>query len=72
MRHKKDCYLVCSPSWVPWRCVVGHRLVLIPADNCYRVFSLHGGKEYGSLAWMGEVSPDTISKRSAYARSLPQ
>ena len=56
MKHKKDCYLVLSPSSVSWQCVVGRKLLFIPADDQWRVYSLHAGPEYGILVWIGKVS----------------
>ena len=49
--YKKDCYFVLAPSTVSWQCCVGSRLVAIPADNLWRVFSYHAGPEYGTLVY---------------------
>lgn len=54
MRHKKDCYLVLEPSDIPWLCVVGRKLINVPADDQWRIYSLHAGAEYGTLVWIGK------------------
>ena len=60
MRHKKDCYLVVPPADYPGLIVVGNRLVSLPADDLYRVYSLHAGKEYGKLVYIGNKNGYTL------------